>query len=110
MLPIAVTTMSTTCSRPRSSGTPCASANGAEITDPIRSTHPSTATGGIIRVDRLMHSAEAAHIPAATRPPTIAITARGYAGTRRRAWCRATRVRFPQAFEHHTRSERVASK
>ena len=74
MLPIAVTTMSTTCSRPRSSGTPCASANGAEITDPISRTHPRTATGGIIRVDRLMHRAEVAHIAAATRPPRIAIT------------------------------------
>ena len=76
VLPIAVTMSSATCSRPRPSGTPCASANGAEITEPISSTHPSTATGGIIRVDRLMHSAEAAHIAAATRPPTIAITGR----------------------------------
>ena len=76
MLPIAVTRMSATCSRPSPSGTPCASANGAEITEPITSTHPSTATGGIIRVDRLMHSAEAAHIAAATRPPRIAITGR----------------------------------
>ena len=77
VLPIAVTTSSTTCSLPSSAGTPCASANGAEITEPIRSTHPSTATGGIIRVDRLMHSADAAHIAAATSPPRIAITERG---------------------------------
>ena len=48
MLPIAVTTSSPTCSRPRPSGTPWASANGAEISEPIRSTHPNTATGGII--------------------------------------------------------------
>jgi hypothetical protein len=77
VLAIAVTTSNTPCSRPRSSGTPCASANGAEITEPIRSTHPRTATGGIIRVDRLMHRTDAAHIAAATRPPRIAITERG---------------------------------
>jgi hypothetical protein len=76
VLPIAVTTSNATCSRPSPSGAPCASANGAEITEPIASTHPSTATGGIILVERLMQSAEAAHIAAATRPPRIAITGR----------------------------------
>jgi len=76
VFPIAVTTSSSTCSDPSSGGTPCASANGAVITEPITSTHPSTATGGIMRVERAVHSAEAAHIAAATRPPTIAITGR----------------------------------
>lgn len=58
------------------------------------------------------HVAKAPSISAPSCSPGAGhvITARGYAAPRRRAWCRATRVRFPQAFEHHTRSERVGSK
>ena len=38
------------------------------------------------------------------------VTTEGYAGARRRAWCRATLARLPQALEHQSRSGRVETK
>ena len=77
VLPIAVTMSSATCSPPEAVGHALRERERRRDHRADQQ-HPPQHRDGRDRsgVDRLMHSAEAAHIAAATRPPTIAITGR----------------------------------